>query len=112
MPVKVKQINEYLFSDTVQSQKTKSGSDEISQGQYPGYPSKVSMRLIVKESTSLRAYHSEALESRSTRRGVVDLVVVTVCQTGSCESIAPNCTRSVIYGGKRAKCQFEAVMSF
>ena len=33
MPVKVKQINEYLFSDTVQSQKTKSGSDEISQGQ-------------------------------------------------------------------------------
>ena len=33
MPVKVKQINEYLFSDTVQSQKTKNGSDEISQGQ-------------------------------------------------------------------------------
>ena len=32
-PVKVQQINEYLFSDTVQSQKTKSGSDEISQGQ-------------------------------------------------------------------------------
>ena len=39
VPVKVKQINEYLFSDTVQSQKTKSGSDEISQGQYRGYPS-------------------------------------------------------------------------
>ena len=34
VPVKVKQINEYLFSDTVQSQKAKSGSDEISQGQY------------------------------------------------------------------------------
>ena len=34
MPVKVEQINEYLFSDTVQSQKTKRGSDEISQGQY------------------------------------------------------------------------------
>ena len=33
MPVKVEQINEYLFSDTVLSQKTKSGSDEISQGQ-------------------------------------------------------------------------------
>ena len=33
MPVKVKQINEYLISDTVQSQK-KSGSDEISQGHY------------------------------------------------------------------------------
>ena len=33
MPVKVKQINEYLFSDTVQSKKKKSGSDEISQGQ-------------------------------------------------------------------------------
>ena len=33
VPVKVEQINEYLFSDTVQSQKTKSGSDEISQGQ-------------------------------------------------------------------------------
>ena len=33
MPVKVEQINEYLFSDTVHSQKTKSGSDEISQGQ-------------------------------------------------------------------------------
>ena len=40
MPVKVEQINEYLFSDTVLSQKTKSGSDEISQGQYRGYPSK------------------------------------------------------------------------
>ena len=39
MPVKVEQINEYLFSDTVQSQKTKSGSDEISQGQGRGYPS-------------------------------------------------------------------------
>ena len=37
MPVKVEQINEYLFLDTVQSQKTKSGSDEISQGQYRGY---------------------------------------------------------------------------
>ena len=35
MPVKVEQINESLFSDTVQSKKkTKSGSDEISQGQY------------------------------------------------------------------------------
>ena len=33
VPVKVKQINEFLFSDTVQSQKNKSGSDEISQGQ-------------------------------------------------------------------------------
>ena len=33
VPVKVEQINEYLFSDTVQSQKTKSGNDEISQGQ-------------------------------------------------------------------------------
>ena len=33
MSVKVEQINEYLFSDTVQSQKTKSGSDEKSQGQ-------------------------------------------------------------------------------
>ena len=40
MPVKVEQINEYLFSDAVQSQKTKSGSDEISQGKYRGYPSK------------------------------------------------------------------------
>ena len=36
MPVKVEQINEHLFSDTVQRQKTKSGSDEISQGQYRG----------------------------------------------------------------------------
>ena len=35
MLVKVEQTNEYLFSDTVQSQKTKSGSDEISQGQVP-----------------------------------------------------------------------------
>ena len=34
MPVKVEQINEYLFSDTVQSKKKKSGSDEISQDQY------------------------------------------------------------------------------
>ena len=42
MPVKVEQINEYLFSDTVQSQKTKSGSDKISQGQYRGHPFKES----------------------------------------------------------------------
>ena len=43
MPVKVEQINEYSFSDTVQSKKkTRSGSDEISQGQYRGYPSKSS----------------------------------------------------------------------
>ena len=40
MPVKVEQINEYLFSDTVQSQKNKSGSHEISQGQYREYPPK------------------------------------------------------------------------
>ena len=33
VPVKVEQINEYFISDTVQSQETKSGSDEISQGQ-------------------------------------------------------------------------------
>ena len=38
MPVKVKQINESLFSDTVQSYKTWSGSYEISQfGEYPVY---------------------------------------------------------------------------
>ena len=43
MPVKVEQINEYLFSDTVQSQTTKSDSDEISQGQYRGYPSQCSL---------------------------------------------------------------------
>ena len=50
MPVKVKQINEYLFSDTVQqctkSIKTKSGSDEISKGQYRGYPSKFSLGQV------------------------------------------------------------------
>ena len=46
MPVKVEQINEYFFSDTVQSQKTKSGSDEISQGQYRGYPSKSSIGQV------------------------------------------------------------------
>jgi hypothetical protein len=34
VPVKVKQINEYLFSDTVQVNKNKSGSNKISQGQY------------------------------------------------------------------------------
>ena len=44
MPVKVEQINGYLFSDTVQSQKTKSGSDEISQGR--GYPSKCSLGQV------------------------------------------------------------------
>ena len=39
VPVKVEQLNEYLISDTVQSQqKTRNGSDEISQGQYRGYP--------------------------------------------------------------------------
>ena len=46
MPVKVKQINEYLFSATVQSRKTKSGSDGISQGQYRGYPSKCSLGQV------------------------------------------------------------------
>ena len=47
VPVKVEQINEYLFSDTVQCQKkTKSGSDEISQGQYRGYPSKCSQGQV------------------------------------------------------------------
>ena len=47
MHVKVKQINEYLFSDTVQSkQKTKSGSDEISLGHYRGYPSKSSLGQV------------------------------------------------------------------
>ena len=43
MPVKVEQINEYVFSDTVHSRKTKSGSDEISQGQYRDYPFKCSL---------------------------------------------------------------------
>ena len=46
MPVKVEQINEYLFSDIVQCQKTKSGSDEISQDQYRGYPSKCSLGQV------------------------------------------------------------------
>ena len=46
MPVKVKQINEYLFSDTEQRQKTKSGSDERSQGQYRGNPSKCSLGQV------------------------------------------------------------------
>ena len=46
VPVKVEQINEYLFSDTVQSQKKKNGSDEISQGQYRGYPSNIVSRVI------------------------------------------------------------------
>ena len=46
VPVKVEQINEYLFSDTVQSQETTSGSDEISQSQYQGYPSKCSLGQV------------------------------------------------------------------
>lgn len=47
MPVKVKQINEYLFSDTVQIQKkTKSGEEMTSQGQYRGYPSKCSLGQV------------------------------------------------------------------
>ena len=46
MSVKEEQINEYLFSDTVQSQKTKSGSDKISQGHYRGYPSKSSLGQV------------------------------------------------------------------
>ena len=33
-------------SDTVQSQKTKSGSDEISKGKYRGYPSQCSLGQI------------------------------------------------------------------
>ena len=46
MPVKLEQINEYLVSDTVQSQKTKSGSVEISRSQYRGYPSKCSLGQV------------------------------------------------------------------
>ena len=47
MPVKVEQINEYLFSVTERSQKKKkSGSDEISQGQYRGYPSRCSLGQV------------------------------------------------------------------
>ena len=48
MPVKVEQINEYLFScrHCTKSMKTKSGSDEISQGQYRGYPSKCSLGQV------------------------------------------------------------------
>ena len=46
MPVKVKQINEYLFLDTVLSRKTKSGNDEISQGQNQGYPSECSLGQV------------------------------------------------------------------
>ena len=46
MPVKVKQINEYLFSDTVQVNKNKKWSNEISQGQYRGYPSKRSLGKV------------------------------------------------------------------
>ena len=61
------------------------------------------MRLILKEWTSLRTYHSEALVSRSTRRGVVDLVPVIACETGSREPIAPNCTRAIFYAGKTYK---------
>ena len=45
MPLKVEQINEYLFSDTLKIKK-KSGSDEISQGQYRGYPSKCSLGQV------------------------------------------------------------------
>ena len=35
MPLKAKQIDEYLFQDTVQSRKIT--SDDISQGQYRGW---------------------------------------------------------------------------
>jgi hypothetical protein len=60
VPVKVKQINEYLFSDTVQSKKQKSAVNDVrmndsekwlwdeitSQGQYRGYPSKSSLGQV------------------------------------------------------------------
>mgnify|MGYP006345596615 CR=1 FL=1 len=46
MPVKVEQINDYLFSDTEQVNKNKKGSDEISYGQYRGYPSKCSLGQV------------------------------------------------------------------
>ena len=47
MPVKVEQIDDYLFSDTVQSKKKESCSDGItSQGQYPGYPSMCSVSQV------------------------------------------------------------------
>ena len=60
MPVKVEQLNEYLFSDTVQSQKTKSGSDEISQGQDRGYP-KIIIAIIKKENAQ---QHRAAIKHR------------------------------------------------
>ena len=46
MPVKVEQINEYLFLTLYKVKKTISGSDEISQGQYRGYPSKCSLGQV------------------------------------------------------------------
>ena len=46
VPVKVEQVTEYLFSDTVQSRKTKTGSGEISQGQYRWYPSECSLGQV------------------------------------------------------------------
>ena len=47
MPVKVEQINEYTYSQTLYKvKKTKSVSDEISQGQYRGYPSKCSIGQV------------------------------------------------------------------
>ena len=38
VPVKVEQINEYLFSDTVQSQKTKSGMYDAGGNQTQSFP--------------------------------------------------------------------------
>ena len=47
MPVKVEQIEELLIlKHCTKSIKTKSGSDEISQGQYRGYPSKNSLSQV------------------------------------------------------------------
>ena len=73
MPVKVEQINEYLLSDTVQSQKARSGSDEICQGQDRGYPSKCSLeieRLHTVKSTP--AYNMELNNSVSMKEYAFD----------------------------------------
>ena len=80
MPVKVEQINEYLFSDTSQSQKTKSSSatfltlqsvcsDEVSQGQYQGYPSKC------------RPYSLGQVQTKVEKKNETDEFLVFFCET-------------------------------
>ena len=67
MPVKVVQIKEYLFSDTLQSQKTDNSSGDISRGQYTGI--------------SVQVYSLNQVQTKVEKRNERDEFLVFFCET-------------------------------